>query len=123
MSTNTKAPSGSKYLDMQAYVGITKHNGGRAATNELLSLCHIDTAHEVLNVGCGIGVTSAYLARKYACRVAGVDISERMIAWSRKRARRRVSRTRSNSWLQMFWTCLMRTTASTWFLPNPCLVL
>jgi ubiquinone/menaquinone biosynthesis C-methylase UbiE len=87
MSTNNKAPSKSKYLDMQAYVGITKHNGGCAATDELLSLCHINTAHEVLNVGCGIGVTSAYIARQYACRVAGVDISEKMIAWSRKRAR------------------------------------
>ncbi len=87
MSVETKAPSSSKYLDMQAYVGITKHNGGREATDELLSLCHIDNAREVLNVGCGIGVTSAYIARKYGCRVAGVDISEKMIAWSRKRAR------------------------------------
>ncbi len=79
--------SPSSYLDMQAYVGITKHNGSRAATDELLSLCHIESAREVLNVGCGIGATSAYIARKYACRVAGVDISDRMIAWSRKRAR------------------------------------
>jgi hypothetical protein len=42
-----------KYLDMQAYVGITKHNGGFEATNELLSLCHIEAAQELLDVGCG----------------------------------------------------------------------
>ena len=75
------------YLDMQAYVGITKHNGGFEATDALLSLCHVKDAQEVLNVGCGIGVGSAYVARTYGCRVVGVDISEKMIAWSRLRAR------------------------------------
>ena len=47
------------YLDMQAYVGITKHNGGFGATDELLSLCHIQEAQEALNMGCGIGIGSA----------------------------------------------------------------
>lgn len=75
------------YLDMQAYVGITKHNGGFAATDELLSLVHIDEAREVLNVGCGIGVGSAYIAKKHGCHVVGVDISDKMIDWSRQRAR------------------------------------
>jgi SAM-dependent methyltransferase len=75
------------YLDIQAAVGITKHMGGFQATDELLSLCHIGQAQEVLNVGCGIGVGPAYIARTYPCRVVGVDISEQMIAWSRQRAR------------------------------------
>lgn len=75
------------FLDMQAFVGITKHIGGFEATDELLSLCHIEDAHEVLNVGCGIGVGSVYIARKYDCYVMGVDISEKMIEWSRRRAR------------------------------------
>ncbi|MFB0534953.1 MAG: class I SAM-dependent methyltransferase [Anaerolineae bacterium] len=75
------------YLDVQAYVGITKHNGGFEATNELLSLCHIEDAQEVLNVGCGIGVGSTYIAKRHGCRVVGVDISEKMIEWSRQRAR------------------------------------
>jgi arsenite methyltransferase len=86
MTSVTSAPAGIMYLDMQAYVGITKHNGGREATDELLALCHIEHAHEVLNVGCGIGISSAYIARKHGCRVVGVDISEKMIKWSRKRA-------------------------------------
>ena len=76
-----------KYLDFQAYVGITKHNGGFAATDELLSLCHVDGEKEVLEVGCGIGVGPTYIARKHGCRVVGVDISEKMIEWSRLRAR------------------------------------
>ena len=75
------------FLDMQARVGITKHVGGIEATDELLSLCHIEDARQVLNVGCGIGVGPAYIAKKYDCRVVGVDISEKMIEWSRRRAR------------------------------------
>ena len=64
------------YLGMQAYVGITKHNGGLEATDELLSLCHVNEAREVLKVGCGIGVGSAYVARTHDCHIVGVDISE-----------------------------------------------
>lgn len=82
------AQSGLKYLDMQAYVGITKHIGGRKATDALLALCHVEQARVVLTVGCGIGVSTAYIARKYQCHVVGVDISDKMIAWSRKRAKR-----------------------------------
>ncbi len=87
MIVNATANAGLTYLDMQAYVGITKHIGGRAATDELLALCHIKQAREVLVVGCGIGVSCAYIAKKYGCRVVGVDISEKMIEWSHKRAR------------------------------------
>ena len=87
MSNIENAQAGIQYLDMQAAVGITKHNGGFEATDELLALCHIDQARQVLNVGCGIGVGPAYIARKYACHVVGVDISEKMIEWSCLRAR------------------------------------
>ena len=87
MAMDANAHSSLKYLDMQAAVGITKHNGGFEATDELLWLCHIESAREVLNVGCGIGVGSVYVARKHGCHVVGVDISEQMVAWSRQRAR------------------------------------
>lgn len=75
-----------QFLDMQAEVGVTKHMGGLAATNELLALCHIEQARTVLNVGCGIGAGSTYVARKYGCRVVGVDIAQKMVGWSRQRA-------------------------------------
>lgn len=76
------------YLDIQAAVGVPKHTGTFEATNELLSLCHIEHAQELLDVGCGIGLGPAHIAREYGCRVVGVDIDERMIAWSKQRARR-----------------------------------
>ena len=87
MAPKKDAQSEAEFLDMQAYVGISKHVGGLKATNELLALCHIEAAREVLNVGCGIGAGSTYVARKYGCHVVGVDISDKMIEWSRRRAR------------------------------------
>ncbi|MCJ7738456.1 MAG: class I SAM-dependent methyltransferase [Anaerolineae bacterium] len=87
MATEQKASSDANFLDMQACIGITKHTGGTEATDELLSLCHIENAHEALHAGCGIGVGPAHIAKKYKCHVVGVDISEKMIEWSRRRAR------------------------------------
>ena len=86
MTTKNTTQSDLKYLDMQAYIGVTKHNGGFEATDQLMSLCHIEEAREVLNVGCGIGVGPTYIAKRYGCHVVGVDISEKMIEWSRQRA-------------------------------------
>ena len=76
------------YLDIQAEVGITKHMGGLAATDTLHRLCHLEEAQEVLEVGCGIGVGPAYIAKRFDCRVLAVDISEKMLSWARQRARR-----------------------------------
>lgn len=77
---------GSTYLDVQAHVGITKHIGGFEATDTLLAMCHIKAGDIVLYVGCGIGAGPVYIARKLGCHVIGVDISEKMLAWSRQRA-------------------------------------
>ena len=76
------------YLDIQAEVGITKHMGGFEATDRLHHLCHLDEAQEVLEVGCGIGVGPAYIVQQFDCRVVAVDISEKMLSWTRQRARR-----------------------------------
>lgn len=76
------------YLDVQATAGVTKHMGGYEATDDLHRLCHLDQASEVLEVGCGIGVGPAYIAKRYDCQVVAVDISEKMLSWARKRALR-----------------------------------
>jgi arsenite methyltransferase len=75
------------YLDVQAEVGITKHLGGFSATDELLALCKVNAAKEILYIGSGIGVGPAYIARKFGCRVVAVDILEKMLAWTAQRAR------------------------------------
>jgi len=76
------------FFDFAAEVGLTKHLGGVGATEELIELCHIGTGKYVLDVGCGAGVTPCFIAKRYGCRVVGVDISEGMIERSKERAQR-----------------------------------
>jgi arsenite methyltransferase len=76
------------YFDLQAEMGFTKHLGGLKATRELIELCHINEDKYVLDVGCGVGMTACYIAKKYGCRVVGVDIHEEMFSRSKERAKR-----------------------------------
>jgi ubiquinone/menaquinone biosynthesis C-methylase UbiE len=76
------------YFEVQAYWGMTKHMGGLRATEQLVELCHINQERYVLVVGCGVGVTPCYLAKRYGCKVAGVDLSEKMVERSKERTKR-----------------------------------
>ncbi|MBN2334816.1 class I SAM-dependent methyltransferase [Candidatus Bathyarchaeota archaeon] len=75
------------FFDFAAEAGLTKHFGGLDATEELVELCHIGEDSYVLDVGCGVGQTSCYLAKTHGCRVVGVDVNERMVERSRERAK------------------------------------
>lgn len=77
------------YFDMLADVGMTKHLGSLAATDDLVKGCRINADSLVLDVGCGVGLTPCYLARTYGCDVTGVDITPKMIGTARTEARRR----------------------------------
>jgi SAM-dependent methyltransferase len=76
------------FFDFAAEVGITKHIGSLEATEVLIELCHIGEGKYVLDVGCGVGVTPCSIARRYGCRVVGVDILEGMVERSKERAKR-----------------------------------
>lgn len=76
------------FFDFAAEAGLTKHFGGLDGTEELAGLCHIGAGATVLDVGCGVGVTSCFLAKRYGCRVVGVDIRAKMVERSEERARR-----------------------------------
>jgi arsenite methyltransferase len=86
MRASSGVVTGSSYLDIQGALGITKHNGGMTATLELLRLCRVADAREVLYVGSGIGVGPCVVARRSGARVVALDISEPMLAWTRLRA-------------------------------------
>jgi ubiquinone/menaquinone biosynthesis C-methylase UbiE len=85
---NEQTESEQHFFDFAAEVGLTKHMGGLEATEELIELCQIGEDSHVLDVGCGAGQTSCYIAKRYGCSVVGVDISDRMIERSRERAKR-----------------------------------
>jgi SAM-dependent methyltransferase len=76
------------FFDFAAEVGLTKHLGGLKASEELIEFCHIGEDSNVLDVGCGAGVTPCFIAKKYGCRVMGVDILGEMIERARERAKR-----------------------------------
>lgn len=52
------------------------HTGGRIATTQLADLVDITADSEVLDAGTGIGGTARYLAARFGCAVAAVDLSE-----------------------------------------------
>ncbi len=76
------------FFDFASEVGLTKHIGGLKATEELIQRCQVGRGSYILDVGCGVGVTPCFIAKKYGSRVVGVDISEKMVARSGERARR-----------------------------------
>ena len=76
------------YFDLMAEMDFTKHLGGMQATQALIDHCHIDEHSTVLDVGCGVGVTPGLIARRYGCRVVGIDQHAGMMARARERARR-----------------------------------
>jgi len=76
------------FFEFAAQVGLTKHLGGMEATEELARLCHFSPGKTILDVGCGVGVTPVFIAKKYNCKVVGVDILEGMAARSRQRAKK-----------------------------------
>ncbi len=68
-----------RYFDVQAELGVTKHPAALQATEALIRACHLRRESRVLDVGCGVGWTTCYLARKVGCAVVGIDIALRMI--------------------------------------------
>lgn len=76
-------------FDFMAYhVGLSVlHPGGLKATEELINECRINDSSRVIDIACGKGTTSVYLAEKYGCNVVGIDISPDLIADAIKFAR------------------------------------
>lgn len=55
------------------------HIGGRVATDRLLKQLNFTERHHVLDVGCGLGGASRFIADRYRSRVTGIDLSQEYI--------------------------------------------
>lgn len=70
-------PDAATVADLKA--GDEFHTGGVAATDNLFSQLSPTHATRVLDVGCGIGGTSRYVADRYDARVTGVDLTPEFV--------------------------------------------
>lgn len=74
------------YHDALAYGGIEEaHPGGFSLTKKLLKNEKIKLGAKVLDAGCGMGLTSAYLAKVMKCKVYAIDLHPEMIKHAAKR--------------------------------------
>jgi SAM-dependent methyltransferase len=64
------------------------HIGGRAATIHAVAMMGLKPADRVLDVGCGIGGATRYIAATVGCRVTGIDLTPGYIAAAQELARR-----------------------------------
>ena len=75
-----------KYHDVLAELGVgSAHPGGFQSTIEWcrrLRPYHL----RVLEIGCGTGRTSCFLAKQFGCLVTGIDVRPKMIEKARRRA-------------------------------------
>jgi ubiquinone/menaquinone biosynthesis C-methylase UbiE len=56
------------------------HSGGRNATVRLAQLAQLNGSERVLDVACGIGGPSRYLASRFGCVVTGLDLTAEFVA-------------------------------------------
>ena len=55
------------------------HIGGRLATDNLLEQLNFSEQHKILDVGCGLGGASRYVANNYRNKVSGIDLTQEYI--------------------------------------------
>jgi ubiquinone/menaquinone biosynthesis C-methylase UbiE len=64
------------------------HTGGREATIEFAAQMDLAPGMHLLDIGCGIGGASRFVAETYGCRVTGIDLTEDFVRTADALARR-----------------------------------
>ena len=60
------------------------HARGFPATVDLADALPIQRGHHIVDIGCGIGGPARYLAKRFGCRVSGVDITQPFVEAANK---------------------------------------
>lgn len=67
-------------------MGDTLRPGGLELTARVAEVAGISQNHTILDIGCGKGTTTVFLARDYNIHVVGIDLSNEMISSCRSKA-------------------------------------
>ena len=59
------------------------HIGGRQATEHFIEQFDLTAEDHVLDIGCGIGGASRFVAERYGCRVSGIDLTPEYVQTAR----------------------------------------
>jgi len=59
--------------------GDSLHPGALSLTEKLGNKINLNKDNKVLDVGCGVGTSSIFLAKKFGCSMTGIDLSEKNI--------------------------------------------
>nr|WP_239549267.1 class I SAM-dependent methyltransferase [Scopulibacillus daqui] len=69
-------------------MGISSaHPGGKPLTEALFYHVQLGENEKILDVGCGTGETSFYIANKYRCDVTGIDLHPEMVRKAQERSK------------------------------------
>lgn len=83
------APEDCKMMELMLKAGFSKlHPGGKFSTEKLLEYCKIDRNKRVIDIGCGPGETTIYIAKRFGCHVTGIDIMPEMIKKAKENAKK-----------------------------------
>jgi ubiquinone/menaquinone biosynthesis C-methylase UbiE len=56
------------------------HIGGRQASEDFIAQLVLSADDHMLDIGCGLGGTSRFMASRFGCRVTGIDLTPEFIA-------------------------------------------
>jgi ubiquinone/menaquinone biosynthesis C-methylase UbiE len=87
-SLSIEEVEGLSYYNYMGYMEVPFFNiGGVTSIDHLAELCQINRESKILEVGCGTGGNSCYLANKYGCQIVGIDIASHMVEQAKERAK------------------------------------
>ena len=69
-------------------IGEVRHPGGDRLIQAIGKRCIINEESEVLDVGCGDGVTTIGIASSFGCTIRGLDISQELVDEAREKVNR-----------------------------------